>query len=79
MTDNSCAIVKQSSVFALLVDDIAKMSASEQKTLWIKLNKEKLTVLAKEIDTKVRPSDLSDEEIASLVKKARRYEKKKKG
>lgn len=79
MIPNSSAIVKQPSVFALLVDDISKMSASEQKLLWIKLNKEKLTVLAKGIDAKAQPSNLSDGEIASLVKKARGYGKKKKG
>jgi hypothetical protein len=73
------AIIKQPSVFALLVDDISKMSASEQKRLWIKLNKKKLAVLAKGIDAKTQPSDLLDEQIASLVKRARGSGKRKKG
>jgi hypothetical protein len=72
-------IVKQPSAFALLVDDISKMSLSEQKLLWMKLNKEKLTSLAKEMDTKAGPGGLSDEQVASLVKKARKNGKKKKG
>lgn len=72
-------IVKQPSTFALLVDDISKMTLPEQKLLWINLNKKKLTSLAKGIDAKATPSDLSDEDIASLVKKARGYGKKKKG
>lgn len=72
-------IVKQPSTFALLVDDISKMTPPEQKLLWIKLNKEKLTSLAKGIDAKAKPSGLSDEDISSLVKKARKYGNRKNG
>jgi hypothetical protein len=73
----SNSFVKQPSTFALLVDDISKMSPSEQKLLWMKLNKDKLTSLAKEMDTKTSPGNLSVEEVASVVKKARKNVKKK--
>ncbi len=77
MIRTSNSFVKQSSTFALLVDDISKMSASEQRLLWMKLNKEKLTSLAKEMDTKTIPGNLLDEQVASLVRKARTNGKKK--
>jgi hypothetical protein len=63
------SIVKQPSTFALLVDDISKMTLSEQKLLWIKLNKEKLGSLAKKMDAKASPGNLSDKQVATLVKR----------
>lgn len=66
------------SVFALLVDNISKMSLSEQKLLWMKLNKEKIAELAREIDAGASPDNLTEEEINTLVKEARTYARKKK-
>lgn len=66
------------STFALLVDDINKMSESEQKVLWIQLNKEKLSAYAKEIDTSVVPHNLSATEIDALITEARKNGKHKK-
>jgi len=71
-------IIKQPSTFALLVDDISKMTPSEQKLLWIKLNKEKLSSLAKGIDSKSSSDNITDEKVAALVKKARKNGKKEK-
>ena len=34
------------SIFALLVDDINRMSESEQKLLWLQINRERLSSLA---------------------------------
>jgi hypothetical protein len=56
-------------VFALLVDNISKMSISEQKLLWIELNKCKIGELAKEIDSETVKNSLTEEEVVSLVKK----------
>lgn len=71
---------EEPSVFALLVDSISKMSLSEQKLLWIKLNRKKLLAKAKEIDMSICPNNLTDDEINTLVKEARTYaHKKKKG
>lgn len=66
------------SVFALLVDNISQMSKSEQKLLWMKLNKKKLIANAKEIDASIRPNNLTEDEINALVKEARTYARKKK-
>ena len=41
---------KGPSILALLVDKISRMSASEQKLLWMQLNKKKINALAKEIN-----------------------------
>ena len=65
------------SLFALLVDDINKMTESEQKVLWMNINKEKLSVLAKEIDTTVVPHNFSALEIDSLINEARKKSKNK--
>ena len=70
---------KEPSTFALLVDDISKMTPSEQKLLWIELNKEKLHSIARELDSSIEPNNLTDEEIAKLVKEARNHGKEKKG
>lgn len=37
------------STFALLIDDISKMSASKQKLLWMQINQEKLSSFAEEL------------------------------
>jgi hypothetical protein len=66
------------SVFALLVDNISKMSLSEQKLLWMKLNKEKIAELAREIDAGSSPDTLTDNEINMLVREARSNVRKKK-
>ncbi len=60
------------SIFALLVDDINKMSASEQKALWINTNNEKLSTLAAEIDDSTVVHNFSHLEINSLIDEARR-------
>ncbi len=60
------------SVFALLVDDINKMTESEQKVLWMNINKEKLSVLANEIDASVPSHNFSALEIDSLINEARK-------
>jgi len=60
------------STFAMLIDDINKMSESEQKLLWLQINKEKISALAKEIDTSVSPYNLSTGEIDTLINEARK-------
>lgn len=68
------------SIFALLVDNISKMSISEQKLLWMKLNREKIMELARELNASVLPNNLTENEINTLVKEARTHaHKKKKG
>ena len=67
------------STFALLIDDINKMTESEQKVLWLQINKEKISTLAKTIDASVAPNNLSADEIIDLVKEARKHGKRKKG
>ena len=68
------------STFALLVDDINKMSEPEQKLLWVQLNKEKLSSFAQEIDASVIPHNLSANDIDNLITEARNYcNDKKKG
>ena len=60
------------STFALLIDDINKMSESEQKSLWLQINKEKVSQLAKELDISVKPNNFSDQEIARMINEGRR-------
>lgn len=60
------------SVFALLVDDIRGMTESEQKLLWMQINKEKLSGLAKEIDSAVSGYNYSSDEIDAMIKEARK-------
>ncbi len=64
------------SVFALLIDNIRKMSISEQKLLWMKLNKDKISKLAREIDAGTSPNNLTQDEINTLVKESRAYARK---
>jgi|GEM_PF-5937798 len=72
-------ISNEPSVFALLIDKISRMSKAEQKLLWIQLNKKKLLAEAEKIDASIAPNNLTDDEIASLVKEARTsYARKKK-
>lgn len=66
------------STFALLVDDINKMTEAAQKLLWIKLNKERLSLLAKEIDAAVVPHNLSASDIDTLIDEAKKYKRDKK-
>ncbi len=68
-----------SSTFALLVDDINKMSESRQKLLWLQIHEEKVSSLAKELDATVTPHNLLPGEIDSLIKEARKHGRKKKG
>jgi len=70
---------KGPSTFALLIDDINKMSASEQKLLWMQLNQKKLSSLAKALDASVVPHNLSQEEIDALITEAKQHGRKKKG
>ncbi len=58
------------STFALLIDDINKMSESEQKALWLQLNKEKLGFFAKEIDASVTPHNFNEAEVDALINEA---------
>jgi hypothetical protein len=68
------------STFALLVDDINKMSESRQKLLWLQIHEEEVSSLAKEMDAAVKPHNLSASEIDSLIKEARNHgSSKKKG
>lgn len=60
------------SIFALLVDDINKMSELEQKLLWIQINKEKLSSFAKKLDGSVLPHNFLPSEIDELINEARR-------
>lgn len=66
------------SILALLVDNISRMSASEQKVLWMQLNQDKLTTLAQEIDASVSPHNLSSEDIDALISEAKKNGRKKK-
>jgi|GEM_PF-982550 len=68
------------SMLALLVDNISKMSPSEQKLLWMQLNKRKLTAFAHQLDSTVAPHHLSLDEIDILIDEAKRHGiRKKKG
>lgn len=70
---------KGPSILALLVDDISKMSVSEQKLLWMQLNKKKISTLAQQLDASVTPHNLSADEIDALINDAKKYGRKKKG
>jgi len=61
------------STFALLVDDINKMSEVEQKLLWIQINKEKLSSFAKKLDNAVLPHNFLPGEIEELINEAQKY------
>jgi len=61
------------STFALLVDDINKMSELEQKLLWIQINKEKLSSFAKKLDSSVLPNNFLPGEIDDLINEARKH------
>jgi len=67
------------STFALLVDDINKMTEPEQKLLWLQINLEKLSSAAKKLDASVAPHNLSADEIDALITEARKHGKHKKG
>ena len=66
------------STFAMLVDDINKMSESEQKALWVQINRDKLANLAKEIDASVTPHNFNDAEIDALIHEAMKNGRSKK-
>ena len=70
---------KGPSTFALLVDDISKMSEPEQKLLWLQLNKEKVSTLAQTLDAAVAPHNLSATDIDNLITEARNHGRQKKG
>jgi hypothetical protein len=63
---------------ALLVDNISRMSVSEQKILWMQLNQNKLATLAQEIDANVPPHNLSSNDIDALISEAKKNGRKKK-
>ena len=67
------------STFALLVDDINKMSEAEQKLLWLQINIEKVSSFAKKLDASVIPHNLSGAEIDALINEARKHGRHKKG
>ncbi len=74
------SLSKGPSILAMLVDDISRMSVSEQKLLWMQLHKEKLGTLARELDASVPTHQLSATDIDSLITEARKNAgKKKKG
>jgi len=75
----SSSIQKGPSVLALLVDNISKMSVAQQKLLWLQLNKNKLTSVARELDNAVVLHNLSSADIDSLINKAKKNGRKKKG
>ncbi len=66
------------SILALLVDNISRMSVSEQKILWMQLNQNKITTLAREIDANVPPHNLSSNDIDALISEAKKNGRKKK-
>lgn len=68
---------KGPSILALLVDNISRMGASEQKLLWMQLNKKKLTTLAKQLDNTVAAHHLSAPDIDQLISEAKNGKKKK--
>lgn len=70
---------KNASIFALLIDDISRMSASQQKLLWMDLNKKKLSILAGELDKSVPPNNLLQADIDQLINEAKKNGRKKKG
>jgi hypothetical protein len=74
----SAQFENEPTVFALLVDNISRMSVSEQKLLWMNLNKKNISDLAKEIDSSTKSDNLSEDEVSALVKEARTDARKKK-
>ncbi|HTI92109.1 MAG TPA: hypothetical protein VL727_16055 [Puia sp.] len=66
------------SILALLVDNISRMSVSEQKILWMQLNQNKLAILAREIDANVPPHNPSSNDIDALISEAKKNGRKKK-
>ena len=64
---------KGPSTFALLLDDINKMSEVEQKLLWVQINKEKLSSFAKKLDASVLPNNFLPGEIDELINEARKH------
>lgn len=66
------------SILALLVDNISRMSVSEQKLLWMQLNQNKLATLAREIDANVSTHNLSSNDIDALISEAKKNGRKKK-
>ncbi len=66
------------SILALLVDNISRMSVSEQKLLWMQLNQNKLNALAREIDANVPAHILSSADIDALISEAKKNGRKKK-
>jgi hypothetical protein len=66
------------STFALLVDDINKMSESRQKLLWLQIHEEKVSSLAQALDASVKPHNLTPEEIDAIIKDARKHGRSKK-
>lgn len=59
LRSNQVSGKNEPSTFALLVDDINKMSEPEQKLLWMQLNREKISTFVKEIDNSVATHNLS--------------------
>lgn len=55
----------------MLVDHINRMSESEQKTLWLQINKDRLSLLAKEIDKSVISHSLTTAEIDEMISEAK--------
>jgi len=55
-----------------IVYDINKKSLPEQKLLWLQINLEKLSSLAKKLDASVGPHNLSPDEIDALITEARK-------
>ncbi|HEX5551671.1 MAG TPA: hypothetical protein VFX43_00395 [Chitinophagaceae bacterium] len=74
----SAQFENEPTVFALLVDNISRMSVSEQKLLWMNLNKKNISDLAKEIDSSTKSDNLSEDKVSALVKEARTDARKKK-
>lgn len=66
-----------SSILALLIDDIIKLSPSGRKLLWMELNKEKLKIFAREIDQAVIPHQYSSADLDALIAEAKKSSKNK--
>lgn len=66
------------SVFALLVDDINKMTESQQKNLWLQLNEEKISSLAGEIDATVVSHNFSIADVDAMIFEAKKNGNRKK-
>ncbi|WEK36326.1 MAG: hypothetical protein P0Y53_02330 [Candidatus Pseudobacter hemicellulosilyticus] len=65
------------SILALLVDSITKLSASEQKLLWMELNKQKIKTFAYELDQNIVPHDYTAEGLDALIAEVRKNGRKK--